>query len=201
MDPSQDRQSRSNHRTTQQRPQNADWGAVLDPNLVPSFGVRWYWWIGWITWRDLPRLEGYFKHPRPIQRLYSLFNCELPGWESIRSVWRSIRSQTPLRNAQWYASLTCSSSNPDGCIHLSGEFVTEVVVWSTTTQEAISGIQFVTNMGRVSPHYGGYGGKPTVFNNDGGALVAFSGRLTMHTQQKEYMVSQLQASRSLQMLR
>jgi hypothetical protein len=75
------------------------------------------------------------------------------------------------------------------------------VVWSSPSQEAITGIQFVTNMGRVSPHYGGSSGTPTVLYSDDGALVAFSGRLTMHTQCKEYMISQLQVSPSLQMLR
>ncbi|KAG8777533.1 hypothetical protein FRC12_000320 [Ceratobasidium sp. 428] len=55
------------------------------------------------------------------------------------------------------------------------EFVIEVVVW--TDEETTCGIQFVTNKGKISPHYGGDGGTPSVLNCDGGALAAFAGKV------------------------
>ncbi|KAG8724806.1 hypothetical protein FRC09_013992, partial [Ceratobasidium sp. 395] len=55
------------------------------------------------------------------------------------------------------------------------EFIIEVVVW--TNEETTCGIQFVTNQGRISPHYGGDGGMPSVLYCDGGALAAFAGKV------------------------
>ncbi|KAG9081566.1 hypothetical protein FS749_007570 [Ceratobasidium sp. UAMH 11750] len=55
-----------------------------------------------------------------------------------------------------------------------GEFITEVVAWST---EGLCALQFMTSKGRMSQHYGGNGGKPTLLSSKGGALVAFSGDL------------------------
>ncbi|KAG8713592.1 hypothetical protein FRC08_013058 [Ceratobasidium sp. 394] len=73
------------------------------------------------------------------------------------------------------------------------EFVTEIVVWNDPGQEAISGVQFITNLGRVSPHYGGHGGTPAVLSSKDGCLVAFCGRLVNHSQVKVNMISQVQA--------
>ncbi|KAG8780736.1 hypothetical protein FRC12_022634, partial [Ceratobasidium sp. 428] len=71
------------------------------------------------------------------------------------------------------------------------EFVVEVLVWRQT---AMSGIQFVTNLGRVSPHYGGYGDTPTVLRSTDGCLVAFCGRLVSGLEAKENKIYQLQVS-------
>ncbi|KAG8695407.1 hypothetical protein FRC09_009167 [Ceratobasidium sp. 395] len=56
----------------------------------------------------------------------------------------------------------------------------------------MSGIQFVTNLGRVSPHYGGYGNTPTVLRSTNGCLVAFCGRLVSGSEAEENKIYQLQ---------
>ncbi|KAG8735792.1 Protein MICROTUBULE BINDING PROTEIN 2C [Ceratobasidium sp. 428] len=76
----------------------------------------------------------------------------------------------------------------------SGESVVEVLVWREPSLEAMSGIQFITSLGRVSPHYGGHGGIPTVLRSTDGCLVAFCGRSINHSEAKETnMIDQLQA--------
>ncbi|KAG8743392.1 hypothetical protein FRC10_012118 [Ceratobasidium sp. 414] len=70
------------------------------------------------------------------------------------------------------------------------EFIVEVVVW--TDQETTCGIQFVTNKGRISPHYGGNGGAPSILNCEGGALAAFSGKVKRHSYWKKDMIYRIQ---------
>ncbi|KAG8743839.1 hypothetical protein FRC10_011306 [Ceratobasidium sp. 414] len=74
------------------------------------------------------------------------------------------------------------------------ESVAEVIVWNDPGQEGISGIQFTTNLGRVSPHYGGHGGTPTVQSSKDGCLVTFSGRFVNHSDLRVKMIAQIQAS-------
>lgn len=59
------------------------------------------------------------------------------------------------------------------CNRLLGEHVTEVVTWSTVSSDTIwlSGIQFVTNRGRVSRHHGEAIGKPTIHRTKNGVLA------------------------------
>ncbi|CAE6416079.1 unnamed protein product [Rhizoctonia solani] len=57
-----------------------------------------------------------------------------------------------------------------------GEFITEMLIWG---DDWIRGLQFVTNFGRCSPHFGGGGTvehTPTIARSKGGILV---GALTM----------------------
>ncbi|KAG9088128.1 hypothetical protein FRC06_002222, partial [Ceratobasidium sp. 370] len=61
------------------------------------------------------------------------------------------------------------------CIN-KGEFIVGVVVWKN--HEATCAIQFVTNLGRISPHYGGSEGRPSVLDCEDSALVAFSGQIS-----------------------
>ncbi|KAG8713594.1 hypothetical protein FRC08_013060 [Ceratobasidium sp. 394] len=70
------------------------------------------------------------------------------------------------------------------------EFIVEVLVW--TDQETTCGIQFVTNKGRISPHYGGDEGTPSVLNCDGGSLAAFSGKVKQHSYWKKDMIYRIQ---------
>ncbi|CAE6532005.1 unnamed protein product [Rhizoctonia solani] len=49
-----------------------------------------------------------------------------------------------------------------------GEYITEVLIWKG---DWIYGLQFVTNFGRCSFHFGGGWGTPTVARNKGGVLV------------------------------
>ncbi|KAG9082058.1 hypothetical protein FS749_007144 [Ceratobasidium sp. UAMH 11750] len=72
------------------------------------------------------------------------------------------------------------------------EFIVEVLVW--TDQETTCGIQFVTNKGRISPHYGGDEGTPSVLNCDGGSLAAFSGKVKQHSYWKKDMIYRIQVS-------
>ncbi|KAG8700323.1 hypothetical protein FRC08_004767 [Ceratobasidium sp. 394] len=75
-----------------------------------------------------------------------------------------------------------TSSGPHGgkgghehVFHISkDEFIVGVVVWEN--DEATCAIQFITNMGRISPHYGGSEGRPSILDCEDGALVAFSGQ-------------------------
>ncbi|KAF8602191.1 hypothetical protein BDV93DRAFT_217373 [Ceratobasidium sp. AG-I] len=56
-----------------------------------------------------------------------------------------------------------------------GEYITEVVVWSSS--KWVFAIQFITSNGRVSPHYGGDSGIPSIMTAEDGVLVAFSGTI------------------------
>ncbi|KAG9126180.1 hypothetical protein FRC07_004558 [Ceratobasidium sp. 392] len=51
------------------------------------------------------------------------------------------------------------------------EKISDVVVW--TLDSEVTGVQFVTTRGRVSPPYGGLQGVPTIMNSEGGTLAAF----------------------------
>ncbi|QRV82452.1 Jacalin-like lectin domain protein [Ceratobasidium sp. AG-Ba] len=71
------------------------------------------------------------------------------------------------------------------------EFIVEIMVW--TDDETMCAIQFISNKGRVSPHYGGDNGVPRVLNSEGGALSAFSGKIKKNSYWKRDMVYRVQA--------
>ncbi|KAF8602190.1 hypothetical protein BDV93DRAFT_217366 [Ceratobasidium sp. AG-I] len=54
-----------------------------------------------------------------------------------------------------------------------GEYITEVMVWFTS--DWLSALQFTTSDGRVSAHYGGSQGTPTIMTAKDGVLVGFTG--------------------------
>lgn len=47
------------------------------------------------------------------------------------------------------------------------------MVWADVSY--VYGLQFTTNNGRMSPHYGGTAGTPIIMSSEDGVLVAFSG--------------------------
>lgn len=74
--------------------------------------------------------------------------------------------------------------------HSVGEHITEVMVWADS--DWVCAIQFVTNYRRVSPHYGGEGGAPTLLRSDDGILVAISGKWRQHPIWERDMFRQIQ---------
>ncbi|KDN36069.1 hypothetical protein RSAG8_11091, partial [Rhizoctonia solani AG-8 WAC10335] len=59
-----------------------------------------------------------------------------------------------------------------------GEYITEIFVWK---HDWIDGVQFVTNFGRCSPHFGGLWGTPTVWRNKGGVLAGIISLIKQHS--------------------
>lgn len=55
-------------------------------------------------------------------------------------------------------------------------------------------MQFITNYRRVSPHYGGDGGTPTILHSEDGVFVGCSGRLNKDPKGEEEIFSQIQVS-------
>lgn len=51
-------------------------------------------------------------------------------------------------------------------------------------------LQFITSNGRISPHYGGDDGTPTIMSGEDGVLVAFSGS------RKSNSIAEIQVSMS-----
>ncbi|KAG9090240.1 hypothetical protein FRC07_012153, partial [Ceratobasidium sp. 392] len=74
--------------------------------------------------------------------------------------------------------------------YVSDEFIVEVLVWEN--HQATCGIQFMTSTGRISPHYGGDRGTPSILSSEDGVLVAFSGKLTMDSYCKYDVIYRLQ---------
>ncbi|KAF8593862.1 hypothetical protein BDV93DRAFT_193602 [Ceratobasidium sp. AG-I] len=71
-----------------------------------------------------------------------------------------------------------------------GEYITEVFVWADA--EWIFAVQFVTNYRRVSPHYGGEEGIPTILRSEDGVLVALSSTWGKHPKWEVDMIQQIQ---------
>lgn len=71
-----------------------------------------------------------------------------------------------------------------------GEHIIEVMIWADSSW--IYAIQFVTNYHRVSPHYGGHYGTPTILRSEDGVLVAFSGKSITHPGWKTDLIRQIQ---------
>lgn len=57
-----------------------------------------------------------------------------------------------------------------------GEHIIDVIVWANAAW--VYGLEFTTSDGRVSPHFGGEAGTPTVVSSEDGILVAFSVLIT-----------------------
>ncbi|GAB1525728.1 hypothetical protein RhiTH_008893 [Rhizoctonia solani] len=101
-----------------------------------------------------------------------------------------------------YADKTCSTKHEGteghGAMHefklVEGEYITEMIIWRNQWQY-IGGLQFITNLGRCSPHFGG--GKlqvtPTVAKSKGGVLVGVISLLKQHD--LDYLFSKIQASK------
>ncbi|KAG8697484.1 hypothetical protein FRC09_007848 [Ceratobasidium sp. 395] len=70
-----------------------------------------------------------------------------------------------------------------------GEFIIEVLVWES---EYTRGIQFMTNTGRISAHFGQNNGKPNVLSSEDGVLVALSGKLSLESYQKYDVLYRIQ---------
>lgn len=62
------------------------------------------------------------------------------------------------------------------------------MVWADA--DWVYALQFMTSGGRISSHYGGIGGKPTIMSSEDGVLVGFSGSI------KSSMMHQIQVSKS-----
>lgn len=65
-------------------------------------------------------------------------------------------------------------------------------MWSN--REWVCGIQFRTNTGRISPHYGGAEGTPAVARYKGGVLTAFSSLVRRHHHLGSDLVHRIQVS-------
>lgn len=74
------------------------------------------------------------------------------------------------------------------------EHIIEMILWSD--QERLYGIQFVTNMGRISPQYGGEHGTPTIARSRGGVLTGFSSMTRLKDNKQSLKVIRLEASNS-----
>jgi hypothetical protein len=75
-----------------------------------------------------------------------------------------------------------------------GEHITDMIIW--IHEDSISGLQFVTNSGRCSPHFGGHDGAPTVARSKGGILVGFISLVHNHPQWG-HLLSRVQVSEDL----
>ncbi|KAG8755477.1 hypothetical protein FRC11_005993 [Ceratobasidium sp. 423] len=58
-----------------------------------------------------------------------------------------------------------------------GEHITEMLIWGG---DWIHGLQFITNLGRCSPHFGGSGPTPTLVRSKGGVLVGALSLMKRH---------------------
>lgn len=67
------------------------------------------------------------------------------------------------------------------------------MIWADDT-EWVHGLQFVTNYRKVSPHYGGEEGTPTILRSDDGILVAFSSKWKQHPKYKQDLFQHIQVS-------
>ncbi|KAG9101284.1 Zymogen granule membrane protein 16 [Ceratobasidium sp. UAMH 11750] len=56
-----------------------------------------------------------------------------------------------------------------------GEYISYVIVWNH--KDSVRAVQFVTTGGRLSLHYGGIEGTPTILSCEGGVLAGFSGKM------------------------
>ncbi|KAB5589822.1 hypothetical protein CTheo_6746 [Ceratobasidium theobromae] len=77
----------------------------------------------------------------------------------------------------------------------SGEHITEVLVWMGIESGIswIYGIQFITTRGKVSRHYGGSQGQPTVLRSKGGVLVGLRSTTREHPELRGYRLTGIQA--------
>ncbi|KEP46057.1 jacalin-like lectin domain protein [Rhizoctonia solani 123E] len=69
----------------------------------------------------------------------------------------------------------------DGSEHMfvltNAEYITEMLIWGG---DWVYGLQFVTNLGRCSPHYGGSGHTPSMARSKGGVLVGVISLIKQH---------------------
>lgn len=69
-----------------------------------------------------------------------------------------------------------------------------MIVWSDVSQ--VYGVQFITNMGRVSPHFGGQDkGIPTAVKRNGAVLGGFSSVVRWDKDKKDFLLVQLEVSK------
>lgn len=73
------------------------------------------------------------------------------------------------------------------------EHITEMIVWSKA--DRVHGVQFVTSMGRVSPHYGNEKGMiPKHARSKGGVLGGLSSVVRWDGEKKDFLLIQFEVS-------
>jgi hypothetical protein len=103
-----------------------------------------------------------------------------------------IESDFPLKNSRSFGKQIPIFFNN----RLADEYITEIITWSGVEHDSewVYGIQFVTNEGRVSRHYGGTGGTPTVLKSKNGALVGLFSMTRVHPPSNKLRLSRIQVS-------
>ncbi|CUA68618.1 hypothetical protein RSOLAG22IIIB_07994 [Rhizoctonia solani] len=71
-----------------------------------------------------------------------------------------------------------SQGSEHNMVLIDGEYITEIFIWK---HDWIDGLQFITNFGRCSPHFGGLWGVPTVARSKGGVLVGIISLIQQHS--------------------
>jgi hypothetical protein len=96
--------------------------------------------------------------------------------------WGGTEHKFQLADGRLAKALKILRYMPNNSINLvvAGEYITEMRVWAD--QHWVYGLQFATNTGRCSPHYGRHLGGLTIARDQGGALVGFSSRVRKHGQ-------------------
>lgn len=104
-----------------------------------------------------------------------------------RKAVRCLRSGTVGNFQLWLPVLRWGLGTTD-------EHIVEMIVWSDA--DRVYGVQFITNMGRVSPHFGGEDkGVPTVAKSNGGILNGFSSIVRWDNDKKDFLLVQLEVSK------